>query len=158
MSKIYSTGLLIELFCKLPHEIGLSIDELSDYPHTITGYIGVSQHHLDTLLYHSGILYFRGGQRYFKHDCFDAVSSHFNRNENKPRFRVTFHRTKSIRTLIVCFGHPNGKSSVHPHRLGTELLDKLGNFCTLHPIPEHELSSESHWYPLLLRSSNFQVG
>jgi hypothetical protein len=159
MSKIDSTGLLIELFCKLPHGIGLSIDELSGYPYTITGYIGVSQNHLDTLLYHSGILYFKEGQRFFKHDCFDAsVSSHFDQNENKPLFRVTFHQTKLTRTLIVSFGHPNGKSSIHPHRLGTELLEKLGNFCTLHPIPEHELSSASHWYPLLLRSSKFQVG
>ena len=58
MGKEEPANLLIEIFSKVPVNIGLTIDDRCGYPSAVTHSVGISQEQLDVLLYEIGVLAF----------------------------------------------------------------------------------------------------
>jgi hypothetical protein len=90
MGKEDSANLLIEIFSKVPVNIGLTIDDRCGYPNAVTHSVGISQEKLDVLLYEVGFLALVGGKRTYRMDFLDIVVNHF-KKVNRP-FAVIYHR------------------------------------------------------------------
>ena len=58
MGKEEPANLLIEIFSKVPVDIGLTIDDRCGYPNAVTHSVGISQEKFDVLLYEIGFLAF----------------------------------------------------------------------------------------------------
>ena len=54
MGKEEPANLLIEIFSKVPVDIGLTIDDRCGYPNAVTHSVGIPQEKLDVLLYEVG--------------------------------------------------------------------------------------------------------